>query len=51
MGIDCIQWYSSRHDRAMIEDRLADKAADAWLIVVSADMVGSDEFVGYIESI
>ena len=35
----------------MIEDRLADKVADIQLMVVSADMAGSAEFIGYIESL
>ena len=51
MGIDCIQWHSSRHDSTIIEDRLADKVADMQLIVVSIDMAGSAEFVNYAESI
>ena len=35
----------------MIEDRLADKMADIQLVVVSADIAGSNEFVNYTESI
>ena len=35
----------------MIEDGLADKIADMRLIVVSIDIAGSAEFVGYIESL
>ena len=51
LEINCIQWHSSRHDGMMIEDGLADKMADVQLVVVSADIAGSNEFINYTESI